>query len=74
MISAASTLEDVIQEVAVARPLTHDLLRSVIDTLGAQVPAAAFGQRLQGGPVALSFNQDDSKRVVVGGGVKHRWR
>ncbi len=26
-----------LQEVAVARPLTHDLLRSVIDTLGAQV-------------------------------------
>jgi bifunctional DNase/RNase len=26
-----------LQDVAVARPLTHDLLRSVIDTLGAQV-------------------------------------
>lgn len=26
-----------LQEVAVARPLTHDLLRSVIDTLGAKV-------------------------------------
>jgi bifunctional DNase/RNase len=26
-----------LQEVSVARPLTHDLLRSVIDTLGAQV-------------------------------------
>jgi bifunctional DNase/RNase len=26
-----------LQEVAVARPLTHDLLRSVIETLGAQV-------------------------------------
>ena len=26
-----------LQEVAVARPLTHDLLRSVIDTLGAHV-------------------------------------
>ncbi len=26
-----------LQEVAVARPLTHDLLRSVIDSLGAQV-------------------------------------
>src|SRR5437868_3804582 len=26
-----------LQEVAVARPLTHDLLRSVIDSLGAQI-------------------------------------
>ena len=62
-----------LQEVAVARPLTHDLLRSIIDSLGASVEyvivndlsAAAWGELCTGAGMGAS----DVLTVFVGSGV-----